>query len=118
MRIGVVIQDGRAIAIDLSSGHHTGKVGDKNARAASSNGRLIAVACDGKRIGLYKASNRQRVGAVGKKGAVSLDLHPDKLLASYADGKSDVIDLSLFARQLTTSHARLQALAERAFEYI
>lgn len=112
MDIGVAMHDGQAIAVDLSSGRLIGKVGDKNARAGSSNGWLIAVACDGKRIGLYKASNRQRIVAVGKKGVVSLDLHAEKLLASYADGKSEVIDISRLMRRFLNPHARLQALAE------
>ena len=47
MDIGVAMHDGQAIAVDLSSGRLIGKVGDKNARAGSSNGWLIAVTGNG-----------------------------------------------------------------------
>lgn len=113
MEIGVAIKDGQAIAVDLSSGRFLGKVGGKAARAASSNGQIIAVACDGKRVWLYRASNRQRIAAVGKKGAMSLDLHSDKLLASYGDGDWEGYDLRHLVTRALSPQARLQALANK-----
>lgn len=113
MEIGVAIKDGQAFAVDLSSGRLVGKVGEKKARAASSNGQIIAVARDGYRIWLYKASNRQRIKAAGKKGAVSLDLHSDKLLVSYGDGTWEGFDLSLLLGRYIAPQARLQALANK-----